>query len=577
MVINALLKYREVSQPIFAGKEHMENFDSKWLITMKDIFKEVKSLKSFDELPSPKKSLVLDFGKEFDLNLNEALLFIVIFNEGLSLKGVGIADIAKIFGMEIVDTCSIFYPDLKALEDKGMIGAEHFRGRRRKVKMLEQNYVVPESILEALLKNQHKGNHDVDIFDTMDFMAKFIACWEDLENDSINRTQCYARVTELRNKFAGNSFVDKVVAYDLDILEEILVFYLSSNLLCGDSEISIKRFMEELYGDDTRGMLWSLTQLHNPNCKLKKKNLVKYSERRYRQSYEWKLSKEAIQNLLVDENLYYVIGEESDEMLVEPSTIKSCELYYNKDQSGELQFLHESLQASNYSGILDRLASKGLRKGINILFYGEPGTGKTEYAFQLAKDTSRAIFEVDISTLKSMWYGESQKIIKQLFEDYRKLITNKQPTPILLLNEADAILSRRVSNISQSVDQTSNAIQNIILEEFEKNEGIILACTNLVDNLDDAFERRFLFKIKFEQPDESVRYHIWKSRFPNLIEEELLFLGSEYDFNGAKIENICRKVEIHNILKNEAITLSGIESFCKEEKLVKISDIHFLN
>ena len=176
-----------------------------------------------------------------------------------------------------------------------------------------------------------------------------------------------------------------------------------------------------------------------------------------------------------------------------------------------------------------------------------------------------------------MWYGESQKIIKQLFEDYRKLITNKQPTPILLLNEADAILSRRVSNISQSVDQTSNAIQNIILEEFEKNEGIILACTNLVDNLDDAFERRFLFKIKFEQPDESVRYHIWKSRFPNLIEEELLFLGSEYDFNGAKIENICRKVEIHNILKNEAITLSGIESFCKEEKLVKISDIHFLN
>ena len=115
--------------------------------------------------------------------------------------------------------------------------------------------------------------------------------------------------------------------------------------------------------------------------------------------------------------------------------------------------------------------------------------------------------------------------------------------------------------------QTENAIQNIILEEMEKLDGILIATTNLIDNLDGAFERRFLFKIKFGQPTVEAKQSIWKSKLEWLTDEDCRTLATKFDFSGGEIDNIVRKVVMEEVLHGTRPTLAEIEELCRHEKI----------
>lgn len=86
---------------------------------------------------------------------------------------------------------------------------------------------------------------------------------------------------------------------------------------------------------------------------------------------------------------------------------------------------------------------------------------------------------------------------------------------------------------------------------METLNGILIATTNLTENLDAAFERRFFYKVQFERPDESVRARIWHQMLPELNETECKALGREYDLSGGQIENVARKFAIDGILHGE--------------------------
>lgn len=178
---------------------------------------------------------------------------------------------------------------------------------------------------------------------------------------------------------------------------------------------------------------------------------------------------------------------------------------------------------------------------------------------------------IDISATKSCWYGESEKIVKKIFTSYASLCKNEKEKPILLFNEADALFGKRREDIRGSVDQTDNTIQNILLEEMEKLDGIMIATTNLADNLDDAFERRFLFKIKFEKPTIEAKRNIWKNRLPSLSDDACDKLATKFDFSGGEIENIVRKFTMKEILEDAVPTYEIIEDICKNERLNKKS------
>jgi SpoVK/Ycf46/Vps4 family AAA+-type ATPase len=200
------------------------------------------------------------------------------------------------------------------------------------------------------------------------------------------------------------------------------------------------------------------------------------------------------------------------------------------------------------------------------LFYGSPGTGKTETVNQLARLTGRDIMLVDVPNLKDKWVGESEKNVKAVFDKYREIVKKSKVAPILLFNEAASIFGRRLTNVSHSADQMLNTMQNIILQEMESLEGILIATTNLTENLDEAFERRFLYKIRFERPDAEVREHIWHNMLPELTNEEVEKLASSYEFSGGQIENVARKFSINNILYGEeGDRMEALCGFCDNE------------
>ena len=245
-------------------------------------------------------------------------------------------------------------------------------------------------------------------------------------------------------------------------------------------------------------------------------------------------------------------------------------LFFNDMVMHQLEDLAKLLDENHYLSICKRLRGKGLRQGFACLFYGAPGTGKTESVLQLAKKTGRDIMQVNISQVKSMWVGESEKNIKAIFDRYRVVAKNSKRVPILLFNEADAVIGKRKEGAERSVDKMENSIQNIILQEMESLDGIMIATTNLVQNMDVAFERRFLYKVKFEKPELAQRTKIWQSMMPELSEKTAERLASTYDFSGGQIENITRKCDVESILYgNDYVTDEKIEQYCREENIVK--------
>ena len=141
-------------------------------------------------------------------------------------------------------------------------------------------------------------------------------------------------------------------------------------------------------------------------------------------------------------------------------------------------------------------------------------------------------------------------------------------TPILLFNEADAVIGKRQEGAERAVEKMENSIQNIILQEMENLDGILIATTNLVQNMDKAFERRFLYKIKFEKPTLEARINIWHEMIPALSESDTQTLASKYDFSGGQIENIARHYAINNILYGSQInTIETLISHCENERL----------
>ncbi|MBR6214895.1 MAG: AAA family ATPase, partial [Spirochaetaceae bacterium] len=283
------------------------------------------------------------------------------------------------------------------------------------------------------------------------------------------------------------------------------------------------------------------------------------------------LTTKAKELLLGDDAKLFMKSAKGTDIIL-PENIKQKELFYSAENQTEINRLKSSLEDKNFHSIRERLAEKGLPKGIAVLLYGAPGTGKTESVYQIAKETGRKIFHIDISSAKSCWFGESEKIVKRIFTDYKQMCKSARPEngeklPILLFNEADGILSKRMDSINGSCDQTENTIQNIILEEMEKLDGIMICTTNLAENLDSAFERRFLFKIEFENPTVEAKQKIWKSKLDWLSEDTIAAVAQNYDLSGGQIDNIVRKITMDEVLTGKKPDLAGLTALCKTERL----------
>lgn len=143
-------------------------------------------------------------------------------------------------------------------------------------------------------------------------------------------------------------------------------------------------------------------------------------------------------------------------------------------------------------------------RAIVLNFYGKPGTGKSMTAEAVAKALGKKVYHINYSELESKYVGETPKNIRKAFE------CATRDDAVLIFDEADSFLGKRLSSVTQSADYGVNITRSVLLMELEKFSGVVVFTTNLISNYDEAFKRRILLSVYFEMPDKDARNVIWK-------------------------------------------------------------------
>ena len=294
------------------------------------------------------------------------------------------------------------------------------------------------------------------------------------------------------------------------------------------------------------------------------------------QQGEWVLSQEGWLAMLDNqEEVESIIPTEEDEninMLTSYKQLAQRPLYFSDKTEEQVQTLTNLLHEDQLAKVRQALKTHNMPLGFCCLFYGAPGTGKTELVQQLAIATQRDLFQVNIATLRDKYVGESEKQLKRIFDKYRSLVRTQEHAPILFFNEADAIFGNRMENTQRSVDKMENALQNIILQEMEVLDGIMICTTNLTSCLDKAFDRRFIYKVEFEKPTNQARKLIWQSMLSSLNDEQATELANRFDFSGGQIQNISRKQVINAIFSGkDELDYDQIKLDCQNESISRNS------
>ena len=265
-----------------------------------------------------------------------------------------------------------------------------------------------------------------------------------------------------------------------------------------------------------------------------------------------KVTKLKLDMLIKDQDIFELIDPDTnlDDVVLNPKTRATL----------------DNLMLQVDKEVVSRLVAWGIKdkkSGIDarIIFYGAPGTGKTMTAHSLAKSLKRQVLSFDCSKILSMYVGESEKNVRKIFDTYYELTTKTKTEPVLLLNEADQFLSSRSSGPGGGAEQMHNQMQNIFLEQIERFKGILIATTNLLENIDKAFSRRFNYKIEFKKPDEKQRKTLWEKMLPK---------GAPYE-EGFDVDKLVKYSltggQIHLIIKNTAYSVA-----VKKEPLFTLDD-----
>lgn len=197
---------------------------------------------------------------------------------------------------------------------------------------------------------------------------------------------------------------------------------------------------------------------------------------------------------------------------------------------------------------------KWIRPGFRALFYGPPGTGKSLTATLIGQETNRSVYRIDLSNMISKYIGETQKNLAKVFD------RGEKNNWILFFDECDAILGNR-SNTGSANERGANQEIAYLLQRIENYKGVILLATNLKENIDEAFLRRFEVSIQFAIPDVSTRKLLWNTIFSKdykISEEWIQNLAITYKLAGGSLINILRFVALYKQKSNDDISLAII-------------------
>jgi AAA+ superfamily predicted ATPase len=497
----------------------------------------------------------------FGVSQMQALFLVLVFVQNHKSGRLDFADIVRYTSCE-----DLFWlkkiSELEELKQKGLL--KIFKTESRRGQQFVQDFEINQRVSSAILLNEPMPEKLFDekenILDVLEAINNVV---ENAIREDIINLEMISEVSNICQQHIHFKMIESVTKLGLSIEDQILFYYITWKTLIGKSTIDLDDLSNAMHNTQSKSIKYMHCIIEEINT-LVQNNFIETLPSRFGNDVMVKLAP-AGEKFLQANKVPIVKIKVAHKDAIYPKDIVQKELFYSGEEHAQLQLIENTLAQHELVKIQERLHQKKLPKGITILLHGAAGTGKTESVLQIAKATDRAIMKVDLSKTKSMWFGESEKIVKKIFTTYKSFAEDCVQLPILLFNETDGLLGKRKEVNSSNVAQTENTIQNILLDELENFEGILMATTNLVGNLDSAFDRRFLFKVNFIRPSMEAKVAIWKSKLPDLLQADYNLLAQQFDLSGGQIDNIIRKIEIDEIINGKNLSLETVMQFCEEE------------
>jgi AAA+ superfamily predicted ATPase len=498
------------------------------------------------------------------INDVQVVLFSVIAaftigNDGSSRKDIGRAlDINPyiLFNME---------KDIYDMLDKKLI----FLSRRDFMEN-EYTYSANLKILESIRDGEKVKMPEKDKVETnIDLVCHLASI---IKNKSVEGDIIDVESERICRNNKALDFTDRMNAKNLNLLEKCIIISLLNNLITKECDVDFKEMCTILEKQQISIVVLKSYMCGNANI-LIKNNYVEVRKNEFAQNSFLHITANAISTFLPKEKKNILVKNNKHDTNeyswtdIKPKNITAKTLIYDNNTRKQVNMLHDILSDNGLKTLKKNLKEHGLHSGINVLLYGYPGMGKTETVLQLCKETQRKVLQVNISDMKSAWFGESEKIVESLFNEYERMIKNSRRMPVLLFNEADGILSkRRELSGSNNCGQTENAMQNILLQHFECNDGIIICTTNMTNNLDNAFSRRFLYKIEFNKPDIDTKAKLVKLKLGKYLnDEECQQIANTYSLTGGTLDNTLTKIVAKQCLYGTIASYNEICEFLEQE------------
>lgn len=227
-----------------------------------------------------------------------------------------------------------------------------------------------------------------------------------------------------------------------------------------------------------------------------------------------------------------------------------------RELANQVKYRHRVMNEWGFAGKLS------LGKGINALFAGQSGTGKTMAAEVIANELGLDLYKIDLSAVVSKYIGETEKNLNRIFNEA------EHSNAILFFDEADALLGKR-SEVKDAHDRYANIEISYLLQKMEEYEGITILASNLRKNIDEAFTRRIRFIIEFPFPEEEYRRRIWKGIWPREIRLEpgvdLNFMARQFELAGGNIRNIALAAAFFAADNGQAVGMKHLVLAAKRE------------
>ena len=491
---------------------------------------------------------------------------VILFSCILELNMQGIVNLEKLaryLDCKVLKVISMIQ-DIEDMERKSIVV------RKTKYGKFHINYnkiglTIPHQVIESLRTSDPSLLTPTLEMKFSDLLKRVICLLKEREDENISTKQLIGEIDLLVENNKDHEFVRHINQKLAKSASKCVALALAYHRYKGHVITEIDLVTQHIF-DDFDDHMDFRRSLINGNNELLKSGILKLSYSEFAGDQVLELTSEVLK-ILFRKFPELLVQELSKEGLIRHNSIVEKPLYFNSTLSSQIDDLTKILGKTQFSKFQSFAQRHKLNTGMTAIFHGYSGTGKTEAAFQIAKKTKRDIFMVDLSKVKSMWFGESEKHVKKIFDDYRELVQALPTAPILLINEADGLFSRRlnITASSASAVQTQNTIQNIILQELEVFKGILIGTTNLTGNIDKAFERRFLFMIDFPKPDTYVRQKIWQSKLPELTDKTATLLGERFELTGGQIDNQVRKLLLKRVLNKNFNLFNALIDSCEKE------------